>query len=168
MIQESWEEHGLIAMATLIPPDEYSGEEPLVQAYGFCMAGDLVCVLQSPDTGDIMLPGGTVEDSESPEETLRREVMAEADLDVAVPELLGVQRVDYNATHPNYEAKRIYQARFAASVRDAGFLGDDPSEGFSFNRCFVPADEVAELLGWGNIADDLAQRAQEYKGSGAL
>lgn len=157
MVQDSWVEHGLEATATWIPADKYSGEEPLVQAYGLCIVKDLVCVIRSPETGTCMLPGGTVEPGEEALDTLRREVEEEANLSIESPELLGVQRVEYSDRHPDYAEDVIYQARYAAEVERADFVTEDPSEGFTFERSFTPLGELRDLLGWGEIVDELVR-----------
>lgn len=168
MITEVWEEpkRGKTE-ATWITADEYSGEEPLVQAYGMCVAGDLVCVLRSPETGNTILPGGTIEQGEEAEETLRREVHEEANLELGRTSLLGVQRVEFENHHDGYNARTVYQARFAAEIERADFITEDPAEGFLFERCFIPIDEVADVLGWGPICKEL-ERLTKAKGFGSF
>ena len=161
MAKDKWEEYGLTATATWIPATEYDGERPLVQAYGVCLAGGVACVLRSPQTGHTMMPGGTVEQGEDIVETLHREVAEEADLTVDEPELLGVQRIEYSDVHPDYETETVYQARLVAHVERAGFITEDPSEGFKFERCFVPVSELNEALDWGAIGDELVRLAKQ-------
>jgi 8-oxo-dGTP pyrophosphatase MutT (NUDIX family) len=161
MIQDTWVDHGLQATATWIPADEYDGEEPLVQAYALCVVGDLVCVIRSPETGTKLLPGGTIEKGEGPVETLHREVGEEANLELSDVDLLGVQRVEYSDTHPDYGEDVIYQARYVAEVDRADFLTEDPSEGFVFERCFVPLEDFADVIGWGDVAEELVRLAKE-------
>jgi 8-oxo-dGTP pyrophosphatase MutT (NUDIX family) len=163
MIQDSWVDQGLRARATWIPADDYDGEEPLVQAYALCVIGDLVCVIRSPETGTKMLPGGTIEAGEDPMETLHREVDEEANLELSAVELLGVQRVEHSDTHPDYREDVIYQARYVAEIERADFLTEDPSEGFVFQRCFVPLDDFADVIGWGDIAQELVRLAKQHK-----
>jgi 8-oxo-dGTP pyrophosphatase MutT (NUDIX family) len=163
MIRDSWVDHGLQATATWIPADEYDREEPLVQAYALCIVGGLVCVIRSPETGTKMLPGGTIEKGEDPSETLHREVYEEANLDVSAVDLLGVQRVEHSDTHPDYGEDVIYQARYVAQVDRADFLTEDPSEGFVFERSFVPLDDFADVIGWGDIAQELVRLAKQHK-----
>jgi 8-oxo-dGTP pyrophosphatase MutT (NUDIX family) len=161
MIQDTWVDHGLQATATWIPADEYDGEEPLVQAYALCVVEDLVCVIRSPETGTKLLPGGTIEKGEGPVETLHREVGEEANLELSDVDLLGVQRVEYSDTHPDYGEDVIYQARYVAEVDRADFLTEDPSEGFVFERCFVPLEDFADVIGWGDVAEELVRLAKE-------
>ncbi|MFD3540121.1 NUDIX domain-containing protein [Streptomyces sp. NPDC058662] len=64
---------------------------PLVAATGIVLDGDgRVLVLTTSYKTDLELPGGTVEDTETPEEGLARELREELDLTVPVGRLLAV------------------------------------------------------------------------------
>ena len=77
MVQDSWIEQGIEAQGKWIPAEEYDNQQSITRAHSLCVIGDLVCVLRNPHTGAPRLPGGTVENGESPVQTLHREVKEE-------------------------------------------------------------------------------------------
>lgn len=70
--------------------------EPIARVYaiGCTKEGEILLVGSGDDSESWWLPGGGVENGESEEEALRRELMEEAGASVEEAELLGHQRVD--------------------------------------------------------------------------
>ena len=97
--------------------------------------------------------GGHPEASETPEQTLAREVMEEACAEVLACTLLGWQRVD-DPREPPY-----LQLRYAARVRLNGFL---PQYETRYRR-LVSRQNVPGVLSWGHspIAAELLRIALE-------
>jgi 8-oxo-dGTP pyrophosphatase MutT (NUDIX family) len=89
------------------------------------------------------LPGGAVEDDESPRSACIRELHEELGLDIAVGELLCV---DYNSTTPDYVESLMFL--FATEPLDAATIAtiELPPEELSEYR-FVTVAEATELLG---------------------
>ena len=156
MIVESWQdtEHRKI-IAEWIPAEKYEGEGPVVQSYALCRAGTLYCLLQSPRDDMCILPGGTTEEGESPEETLKREAWEEANLHITNIELLGMQKIKMNEEHADYGVKEFYQARYVCDVKRAEALTPDPDTGFVWKRMFVNSTELEECLDWGAILSEI-------------
>lgn len=161
-IQESWihPKHGKIT-AEWIPKDKYEGAGPVVQSYALCRAGNLYCLLQSPRDNMYILPGGTVEEGETPKETLLREVWEEANLRVKNVELLGMQKIKMNEQHGTYGVKEIYQARYVCDIDIAEALTQDPDTDFMWKRMFVDAEIIEKRLDWGNILKELLRLSQK-------
>lgn len=74
-----------------------------------------ILILDQKGNGEWTLPGGTVEEGETPVETLTRDVMEEADVTLKNISVLGVQKVD-DPQNSGPKGKLHYQARFVARV----------------------------------------------------
>ena len=102
----------------------------------FYGSGKIVLV-EDKATGERMLPGGHPEASETPEETLAREVSEEACAVVQKAVYLGVQQVDDGA-------QRYYQMRFWAAVRLEPFVPHFETP----RRLLVDPDDFISTLNW--------------------
>lgn len=124
------------------------------QVYGLCLTPQKQLVLVSKDGKDWTLPGGRPEASESPTDTLIREVLEEACATVNRNTYLGAQRVDDTRTQSTY-----YQLRYLAHVELQAF---EPKFEMLHRRCENP--EAARNILWGGSSSighaliDLASR----------
>lgn len=82
------------------------------------------------------LPGGHVEEGESLEETLVREVYEETKVIVVKPTLIGYQQMEVLAEKPNeyrYPYPISYQVHYHAEVKEiCNFTGDQETKGRGF------------------------------------
>lgn len=124
--------------------------QPVTQAYGICFNDKReILILDQKGNGEWTLPGGTVEDGETPVQTLIREVMEEADVTLKNISTLGVQRVD-DPQNSGPKGKLHYQARFVARVDQILSQTVDPAKGRVHERKFVSISDANKFIHWGN------------------
>ncbi|GGW40109.1 NUDIX hydrolase [Streptomyces galilaeus] len=136
---------------------------PVQQAWAWCFVPDgrVVLVADPGPKGSLpMLPGGTVEKTDTPpEDTLHREAAEEAQLTLADPVRLGWVLDEtgevYGGVGPNA------RLRLAARVTGIGPATVDPATGRSFARLLATPTQAAALLGWGPPGARQAQLAAE-------
>lgn len=121
---------------------EPPASRPVKQVYGYCFnkQGDILLI---DDEGVYGLPGGKPEDSESWEETLRREVLEEAQAKVDSITYLGYQLVEGDGDTP------YAQVRMFARVEELFPVAVDPATGRQYRRTFHKLREACRLLSWG-------------------
>lgn len=136
----------------------YQGYEPITQCYGVCFTKDGLVVIGRPKhLKNYMLPGGTPEENETPEETLIREVDEEVSCKILKHQLLGVQKVSF----PNNEYTTRYQLRYACIVEQQA-LTPDPDFNEEWEILLVKPEEVNKYLKWGVILDRIMEQALEW------
>lgn len=126
---------------------------PFNQVYGVCFnkSGEILVINEKGD-GRWKIPGGTPEEGETPEETLTRELMEEAD--VALRQLLpvGAQLVE-DPNNPDADKRRYYQLRYAGIISELKEQTPDPDGGKIYPRKFVPSENINQLVGWGKTGE---------------
>lgn len=164
MITDTWE-HPRYGETTFtwLPNMDRSDADLITQAYGICLAGDLACLIIAPDSTKAYLPGGTVEEGESLEETLRREVWEEANLKISDLRLLGLQEVQHSEQeHERFGRTQYHQSRFVCRVDEAQPVTIDPDKDYAFDRFFIPVAELNDYLEWGDVGDELQRLASDH------
>lgn len=140
---------------------DLSSLSPITQAYGVCITNDgMAVILDQKGDGTWTLPGGTVETGEKPVETLIREVMEEADIELDTVVLVGSQKVES-------EGKTYFQTRFVARVTKILPQTTDPAMGRIHERKLVPVTDITSYVKWGNTGDamfaDALEKARKHK-----
>jgi 8-oxo-dGTP pyrophosphatase MutT (NUDIX family) len=151
------------AKFTWIRTDDPNKFRPCTQCYGivFNDAGEILLIHEK---GKWQLPGGTPEAGESPVETLKRELMEEADVEVADATLLGVQMVDYPNNPNKDQGDLFFQYRFVCRVARLLDQTPDPDAGIIHPRMFVPAAKVTEYVKWGATGNAIfADAIEEFR-----
>src|SRR3989344_7066767 len=87
-IQRVWTCKGLPIISTWITDNSYEKHRPFTQVYGVCFTPDDK-VLVVKDLEDWIIPGGTPEQGELPEQTLRREIDEEAAVITGIAKMIG-------------------------------------------------------------------------------
>lgn len=127
------------------------------QVYGVCFYKDKVVIVLGEGTGGGWgLVGGHIENGESFEETLKREVEEETNMRVLKCVPIGVQEV----TTPN--SKVVYQLRYCAIVEPLGKFVKDPAGSVTEIKLINPKD-YKTYFDWGEIGERIIQRAKEFR-----
>ncbi|MEU0843938.1 NUDIX domain-containing protein [Streptomyces sp. NPDC005962] len=129
------------------------------QAWGWLFVPDgRVVLVVDPKNRLPALPGGTIEAADtSPEDTLCREAVEEAQATIGEPVRLGWV---YDATGEVYGGiGPCARLRLAAPVTSVGPAAVDPATGRTFARLLATPDQAAALLGWGEPGYQQAELA---------
>lgn len=134
---------------------DFSKIAPKTQAAGICFTDDDNVVLYKNIEGYFGLPGGTIEEDETPEQALRREVMEEATCKILTFGPIGYFRT-FKKEDPSYVS---YQLRYWAKVE---LLEETPDPaGKSTGRVVISFGGAASKLGWGERGKYLIKLARE-------
>ena len=134
--------------------DEINGLDPITQCQGVCFVDQDHIVLFKHIGGYYSLPGGTVENGEKYEDTLKREVMEESSCKVIECGLIGYIK---DVEIPSGKTK--YQLRYWATVTLLDIPVQDPSRK-ALERLVVPINEANKLLNWGERGQVLIELAK--------
>lgn len=125
----------------------------LQAVHGFCFYGDKLVVVYANDKGYWTFPGGAIEQGETYEEAVIREVKEESNMKVLHQELIGYIDV--------YEKDRaIRQTRSFCVVEPYGDFISDPDGDISEIKLIDPKD-YGKYVKWGEIGDHIVKRAVE-------
>jgi 8-oxo-dGTP pyrophosphatase MutT (NUDIX family) len=135
----------------------FSNMKDVRQCYGICFnnKGQILIV---NNKGKWFLPGGTPEKEETFEQTLKREIDEEADV-----EIKNIKPLGYNKIEEIKNGKRsvFYQLRFTANVAKIKQQTPDPATNTQFKRKFInPKDFLAYTL-WGRSGEQMISDALE-------
>jgi 8-oxo-dGTP pyrophosphatase MutT (NUDIX family) len=128
--------------------------KPYFQVYGivFNDAGEILLIQEA---GKWKIPGGTPEGEETAIDTLKRELVEEADVEVLQVLPLGAQRVEYPNNPSKKEGDLFYQYRYVCLADKLLERTPDPDNGIIHPRMFVPAEKVTEYVQWGNSGNSM-------------
>lgn len=122
------------------------------QTYGVCFCDGKLVIGFGGRKKDWGLIGGTIEPGETFEQTLRREIQEEANMEVLSMKPIGYQKV---LSHDG-----ICQLRYACTVRPFGPFVSDPAGSVTEIKLIDPAD-YKKYFDWGRIGDRIMERALE-------
>lgn len=125
------------------------------QTYAVCFCDGKIVIGYSGGRKEWGLIGGTIELGESFEETLKREVKEESNMEV-----LDFMPVGYQRVVDTRDQTFIYQLRYVCTVRPYGPFVVDPAGGIDEIK-LVDSKEYKEYFDWGAIGDRIVGRAVE-------
>lgn len=131
-------------------------KEKCKQSYEVCFTGERMVIVFNKKNGSWILPGGTIENGESWDDTLIREVKEESNMEVLKYRPLGVQRV----TNP--EGSVDYQLRSVCLVEPYGQFVEDPDGSISKIKLIKP-ENYRMYMDWGEIGEAIVGRALKIK-----
>lgn len=150
---------------TWYPGTDLGNYSPYVQVYGVVFNSEGKILIQRVGDKAWCLAGGTVEEGETAEDTLRREVIEEADVRIKNPILLGGQRVQFlDGPNPNPKRGRgddIYQLRYYAEVDELLPQTPDPDNDQIHERLFVDPLEITTYFDWGTVGAAIFKQATD-------
>lgn len=154
----SFEFRGHVDVEWFDVPDKFSiPDPPWQQVYALGnLDGKVPVVYYDENPEDYNLPGGNVEEGESIEETMRREVQEEANLVVTSWEPLGYQK----CTRPD-TGQITYQFRAYAEMKKEAEFISDPGGGV-LGYIEVDLTKLNDHIHYGAVGERLAQLAGKY------
>lgn len=131
-------------------------DKKVTQTYGVCFVDDKIVIVYSiKGGGHWILPGGTIEDGETFEQCLKREIQEESNMEVVSFAPIGYQEV-------RFDGKVFNQLRYVCKVEPYGDFVSDPDGDISEIKLIDPKD-YKQYFDWGEIGDKIMERAMELK-----
>ncbi len=127
------------------------------QTYAVCFCDDKMVIGFGGQKNAWGLIGGTIEKGETLEQTLRREIKEEANMEILKYRPIGYQKV--TDTRDN---SFFYQLRYVCIVEPYGPFVTDPDNGITEIKLIDPKDHK-QYFDWGAIGDRIVTRAVELK-----
>jgi len=129
----------------------------VTQVYGYCFDDEGRVLLIQDAEDRFGLPGGKPEGHETYEETLRREVIEEAQIILGDIKLCGYQLVEGDRSRMN--GAPYAQVRTVARIISILPAAQDPATGWTYRRVVCPPAFVPDLLQWNRAAGTLQMTA---------
>ncbi|EKE12673.1 MAG: NUDIX protein [uncultured bacterium] len=125
------------------------------QAYGVCFYGDKMVIAHGGKKKNWGLVGGTIEDGETFENTLKREIIEESNMEVLEFLPIGYQEVSHGKDYK-------IQLRYACKVNPLGPFVKDPAGSVTEIKLINPED-YKKYFDWGEVGERIVERALELK-----
>ena len=148
-------QEGIVFQFIWINDPDVAKYKPCTQVYGICFTQDKQ-ILIIDNVNMRAIPGGSPEGNETPEETLQRELIEEADVTVSKMFPLGVQKVIEKSNPPK---NPYYQYRYVCLIKELLPQTPDPDNGIIYPRLLVPSNEVTKHVKWRETGDAMFKDA---------
>ncbi len=147
--------HGMVKLTWISCFDEklINKYVPFTQVYGVCFnkSGHILVIDEKSD-GRWKIPGGTPEGTETPEETVARELLEEADVVLKKLYPIAAQLVA-DPNNPAPAKRKHYQLRYSGIISDLREQTPDPDTGAIYPRQFVPKERINSVVKWGKTGE---------------
>ena len=127
------------------------------QAYGVCFYNNQMVIGWGGQKQNWGLIGGTVEEGETFEQTLKREIQEESNMEVLRARPIGYQKVT-----DTRDGSQFYQLRYVCAVQPYGPFVSDPAGSITEIKLINPKD-YKQYFDWGQIGERIISRALELK-----
>lgn len=149
--KDTWtSKEGLTYTFTWTKGNDMEAFRPFTQVYGVCFNEKGEILVHNDEDSPWGIPGGSPEEGETPEETLKRELLEESDVEVVDCQLLGGQMVEIPNNPNKKEGDRFFQLRYACMIDKVLEQTPDPDNGRIHGRKFVPKERINKEVKWGN------------------
>ena len=127
------------------------------QVYGICFCDEKMVIGYGGQKHDWGLIGGTIEKGETFEQTLKREIQEESNMEVLKSLPIGYQKVT-----DTRDGSFVYQLRYVCTARPFGPFVSDPAGGVTEIKLIEPKN-YKKYFDWGKIGERMIERALELK-----
>ncbi|MEA3248503.1 MAG: NUDIX hydrolase [Nanoarchaeota archaeon] len=135
---------------------------PVTQIAGICF-NDNGEILIIGNKGKWNFPGGHPEKGEDMIDTLKREILEEASIEIDNCKHIGYTEVIYPKNPDKFEGDHFFQAKFICTAKDINKQTKDPSTGIIYDRLFVKPQKLFDLIKWKDIRDIISTALEEYE-----
>lgn len=132
--------------------DDFSQIDKFNQIYGICFVDNKIVICFNKSLGFWVLPGGTPEDGETIEQTLKREIMEEAGLTLISYKPIGAQKV--------FGDGKIRTQLRAVCKCEKEREHNDPCGDISKVK-LVDIEDIKDHIDWGEIGSHIFDRAKQ-------
>ena len=139
--------------------DDFAGldQTKCRQAYGVCFYNNQMVIGWGGQKQNWGLIGGTIEEGETFEQTLKREIQEESNMEVLRARPIGYQKVT-----DTRDGSQFYQLRYVCAVQPYGPFVSDPAGSITEIKLIDPKD-YKQYFDWGQIGERIINRALELK-----
>ncbi len=127
------------------------------QTYGVCFCGDEIVLGYGGGKKNWGLIGGTIEPGETFEQTLKREIQEESNMEV-----LNFMPIGYQKVTDTRDNSFVYQLRYVCTARPYGPFISDPAGSITAIKLVDPL-KYRDYFDWGEIGERIISRALELK-----
>lgn len=133
------------------------------QTYAVCFVGDKMVIVYGAAKKAWGLVGGTIEEGETFEQTLKREIQEESNMEV-----LSFLPVGYQKVTDTRDGSFVYQLRYVCTAKPYGPFVSDPAGSVTEIKLVDPKD-IKQYFDWGgDIGDRIIERAIELANSSKI
>lgn len=125
------------------------------QTYAVCFCGGKMVVVHNGKKDTWGLVGGTIEKGESFEETLKREIQEESNMEV-----VSFLPVGYQKVIDTRDDSFVYQLRYVCMAKSYGEFVTDPAGSITEIK-LIDSKDYKKYFDWGEIGEHIVRRAEE-------
>jgi 8-oxo-dGTP diphosphatase len=132
------------------------GDQKISGAHAFCFYKDKLVIVYAANKNRWTPPGGGVEEGETVEQAVVREIKEETNMKVLHHQFIGYQII----IEPG---KTSTQTRSFCMVEPYGEFVSDPDEGEITEIKLIDPKDIKQYFDWENIGDHILERAIQMK-----
>lgn len=134
---------------------EHLDKSKCTQTYAVCFVGEKIVIVYGVHKKIWGLVGGTIDDGETFEQTLKREIQEESNMEV-----ISFLPVGYQKVTDTRDNSFVYQLRYVCTAKPYGDFVSDPAGHITEIKLIDPKD-YGQYFDWGTIGEHIVERAQE-------